>query len=327
MAVVGSNVFRAIWQVTENTLENASSVAIVAGLSTSYGSVSDWIGVVVAAVGVLVSVAGVHQLVVLIKRFPEPDQSNAIAFVTMLCDQVWESTNRITSVFAQRLREPPGDLAAMRIHIRHLREDLSIPMTFIAQMRAHPPGDWQESGIFKAFTNWSAQIAAMAQQLDDLHQAITYPVVREPVDKHNEAMLVHQYRIEHSFLDRLVDDVAGRAYEFCTVAAKFLTEARKKAAKGSAASSNIHQSHDCPCCKRTPELHRYIQRDPLRAIVVPAPPAPPPTPPAPKPPSPPAAVSCYCIVPRPCHCHRRCSCACLCTPVPATPAPPAKAAC
>ena len=323
MEVVGSNVFRTFLQIGEEKQLNVTAVADAAASSLSFGSWPDWAGVVVAVIAVVVSMLTLNQLVVLIARFPENDKSNAIKFVTMLCDQMWECTNRITSVFAQRLREPPGDLVAMRIHVRHLREDLSIPMTFIAQMRAHPPGDWHDAGIFKAFTNWSAQVAAMAQQLDDLHQAITYPVVREPVDKHNEAMLVYQYHTEHAFLDRRVDDVAGRAYEFCAVAAKFLTEARKKADKGGVVST----THDCPCCKRTLEQHRYIQRDPLRAIVLPAPPAPPPTS-MPKPvPTPPVPVSCMCVMPHPCICYRRCSCACLCTPALVAPAPPAKAAC
>ncbi len=314
MAVWQTSLRSAIYQVTENMAINAAGGA--GGWSWSFGSLPDWIQLVLALVGVGVSISvGTYvsigsTLNILKDRFPEPDKDDPVRFVTMLCDQVWDCTNRITTVFAQRLREPPGDIAAMRILVRHLREDLSIPINFIEQMRAHPPGDWHGADIFKAFTNWSAQVAAMAKQLDDLHQAITYPLLREPVDKHRDAMLVYQYLTEQAFLDRRIDDLSGRAYEFCAVARKLLKKAKKKAGKKEADD----EDRDCPCCKHPPEHHRYAVRNPLQPIILPAPPVPPP-PPAPPPPAPTPTV-CRCAAPRACQCWRACQCACQCVPAP-----------
>lgn len=296
-------------QMAENVVSNTSSGASGPGWWHGLGNLPDWIQLFIAATSVVVSIS-VFQLTYALKdRFPEPEKSGAVEFVTMLCDQVWDCTNRITSVFAQRLRQPPTDIAAMRILVRHLREDLSIPMNFIEQMRANPPSDWHGTGVFKAFTNWSAQIAAMSKQLDDLHQAITYPLLREPVDKQRDAMLVYQYHTEQAFLDRRVDELTGRAYEFCAVARKVL---KKKKKQINAEGDADQEAHDCPCCKRPPAQHRHSARDPLQPIVLPPAPVPPPPPP----PAPPAPTLCRCTVPRACQCLRHCACACQCVPVP-----------
>lgn len=284
----------------------------VSGAALALGSWPDWLQVALMLVAVGIGAAMVRALVSLRDRFPEPEKSDAVAFVTMLCAQVWESTDRITSVFAERLRQPPGDIAQLRILVRHLREDMSIPVNFIEQMRAHPPGEWQGAAIFKAFNNWSAQVAAMAKQLDDLHHQITYPLLREPVDKQRDAMLVYHYHTEQAFLDRRIDDVLGRAHEFCAVARKILAKRKKRSGTGGQAED---EPHDCPCCNRAPGQHRHNARDPLKPIVLPPPPAPPPPPPPPPPAPVPAA--CCCTAPRACHCRRGCACACQCPPAPA----------
>ncbi|OYY68215.1 MAG: hypothetical protein B7Y47_14160 [Sphingomonas sp. 28-63-12] len=271
----------------------------------------EWIQVLLALAGLFVGGRIVFAIIGVRDRLPALNNGDPVEFVTMLCDQVWDCTNRITTIFAQRLRQPPSDIAAMRILVRHLREDLSIPMNFIEQMRAHPPGNWHGTTIFMAFTNWSAQIAAMTQQLDDLHQAITYPLLREPVDKQRDAMLVYQYHIEQAFLDRRVDEVVARAYEFCEVARKVLKKKKEQTNGG----QSDHQDHDCPCCKRRPENHRHSTRDPLQAIVLP--PAPVTSPPPAPPPSAPAPIICCCVPLRACQCRRGCACACQCTPVAA----------
>lgn len=314
MAIGATNLCSSTCWVAEGIRAAASGAASASGASLTIGSWPDWLqaGLMLVAVGV--GMAIVHALLSLRDRFPKPEPRDAAAFITMLCEQMWECTNRITTVFAERLRQPPGDIAQMRILVRHLREDMSIPMNFIEQMRHHPPGDWHNTAIFKAFTDWSAQMAAMAKQLDDLHQSITYPLIREPVDKHRDAMLVYQYHTEQAFLDRRIDDVLGRAYAFCEVARKALEKPKKTKKPG---NDDAEATHDCPCCKRPPAQHRPNMRDPLKPIVLPPPPAPPPPPPPAAPA--PAPVKCCCVVPRPCMCQRACICACHCAPAAAVP--------
>lgn len=308
MAATSNLVFRALLQAADNMVGNAAVEPPELAFAIGPSSLADWVAV---GISVIASIAVVNRLYVLIARFPEPEKRSDIAFVMMLCDQLWDCSNRITAVFAQRLRQPPDDVAALRILVRHLREDLSIPMNFITQMRAHPPGDWPNPAILNAFTNWSAQIVTMSQQLDDLHQTITYPLVREPLDKHRDATLVHQYWVEQAFLDRRVDDVSGRAYQFCAAASAFLKAARSKTATGNTTDDG---HHDCPCCKRPPEQHRVVMRDPLLPIVLPAPPVPPP-PSKPQPPTP-APIACFCKMPRACQCRQACMCVCHCVAVP-----------
>lgn len=322
MAIGATNLCSNMCRIAESVMAAASVAPSASGASLTMGSWPDWLqtGLMLVAVGV--GIAIVRALFSLRDRFPKPEKRDAAAFVTMLCDQMWECTNRITTVFAERLRQPPGDIAQMRILVRHLREDMSIPMNFIEQMRHHPPGDWHSAAIFKAFTDWSAQMAATAKQLDDLHQSITYPLIREPVDKHRDEMLVYQYHTEQAFLDRRIDDVLGRAYAFCEVARKALKKIKKDKAAKKVEGDDDGATHDCPCCKRPPAQHRPNVRDPLKPIILP----PPPTPPPPSPPAAtvPAPVKCCCVVPRACVCQRACICACHCAP---TAAVQPKAAC
>lgn len=301
----------AICLVAANAAASAPGDGVSVVPSFSWRDVPDWLQLLFAAIGlglgtrIMIGIVGVRD------RLPEPDKDRAADFVKMLCDQVWGCSNRISTVFAQRLRTPPSDIVGLGILVRMLREDLSIPMNFVEQMRNQPADHWHGSNVFKAYTNWSAQVAAMSKQLDDLHQSITYPVLREPVDKQRDAMLVHRYHTEQAFLDRRVEELMGCAYQFCAVAREVLKKAKEK--KGSTSDADA-EDHDCPCCKRPPEQHRHHARDPLQPIVLP--PAPVPVPPAPAPPAP-APAMCCCMPPRACQCRRGCGCACQCAPPPA----------
>lgn len=288
----------------ENAVSATSGSSGGGGSGLAYGSWSEWIQLCFMLAGVGVGFGVFNAIIGIRNRLPEPDPADSTKFITMLCEQVWDCTNRMTAIFVQRLRQPPTDIAAMRILVRHLREDLSIPMNFIEQMRSHPAGDWHGSSIFKAFTNWSAQIAAMSKQLDDLQQAITYPLLREPVDQRRDAMLVYQYHTEQAFLDRRVEEAVARAYEFCDAARNILKKNKKQANGG----DPDDKDHDCPCCKRRPEQHRHSTRDPLQPIVLPPPPALPMAPPPP-----PAPTLCCCVTRRLCQCRRGCGCGCQCT--------------
>jgi len=319
MVIEVTSLCSAAIQLAGNVVSNTSAGAADSGPWLGLGNLPDWLQLLVAGSSVLVSVSIFQLVTAMNDQSREPEKSGAVEFVTMLCEQVWSCTDRINNVFAQRLREPAPDFATMGIRVRHLREDLSIPMNFIEQMRAQPPGDWHGTSIFKAFTNWSAQIAAMVKQLDDLHQSITFPLLREPVDKQREAILVHQYQIDQVFLDRRVDELVASAAEFCAAARKIL----KKKKKADAGNDCDHDERDCPCCRRPSQQHRQGPRDPLAPIVLPPPPAPPPAPPPPPPPPPPAPKICCCTVPRACQCVRGCACICICQSPPATPPKPA----
>lgn len=284
----------------------AAAHAAGAAWSLSAGSWPEWLQLGLAILGVGAAFGLIGAVVALKNRFPVPAKHRAADFVRMLCAQLWEHSDHIAKVFAERLRNPPSDIAAMRILVRLLREDLSTAINFIEQMRAHPPGSWHGADIFTAFTNWSAPVVAMAKQLDDLHQAVTYPLLREPVDKQRDATLVYQYLTEQAFLLRRVDDVEARAYAFCAVARKLLDK-DKKPDHGHGEG----EAHECPCCKRTPGDHHPRARDPLQPIVLPPPPAPPPPPPSPPPPP-----VCRCTAVQACICMRGCACACQCPPAP-----------
>lgn len=278
-------------------------------LGISLGDWPAWLQLLLALTGLMSTFVIYQTSVLLDRRIPEPVKNAATDFVSMLCQQIGESSERISLVFAQRLRQPPGDLTAMRILVRHLREDLSVPMNFITQMRAHPPGDWHGMEVFRAFTSWSAQVVAMAKQLDDLHEAISFPLLREPVDKHAEAMLIHQYLIEQAFMDRRIDDITSRAHAFCAVACKILNHDKTKSKDGEADAADCH----CPCCRHPAERHRHGVRDPLQPIILPAPPTPPAPPPKSAPVATPVPKPCRCVMASPCHCLRQCPCACQCT--------------
>lgn len=319
--VLGKTIFGPIFShVTDIMLLTSSGGTDGANSFFAAASLPDWIGLVIAAMGTVTTLVVTFTLKGVNDRFSNPDESKARDFISMLCEQIWASTDRIANVFAQRLREPPGDIVALGILVRHLREDLSMPMNFIEQMRAHPPDSWHGTSIFAAFSNWSAQVAAMSKQVDDLHQAITYPLLREPVDKHRDAMLVYRYLTEQAFLDRRVDEVSNRAYDFGTIACELLKKERKKA---SAKENSGNDEGDCACCEPLAARRRPSASNPLQPIVLPPQPTPPTPPPAPTPAPPPwVQARCCCIVPRACQCARGCMCACHCPP-----ATPAKAAC
>ncbi len=308
MAITAAVFTGMAFQAAANVVTAAPGGEAFTLLGLGLGDWPAWISLLIPLAGLATTIISYQTLVVIRNRTPEIEKTEPNEFVRMLCRQIGECTDRMTTVFAQRLRQPPGDIAAMRILVRHLREDLSIPMNFITQMRAHPPGDWRGIEVFRAFTNWSAQVVAMAKQLDDLHEAITFPLLREPVDKHRDAMLVHQYLIEQAFLDRRIDDIAGRANEFCTAASKVLKKDKKKTSDNDPDEADSH----CPCCRHPTERHWHRASDPLQPIVLPAPP----DPPAPVKAAPaPTPTPCRCAPPRACQCYRNCCCACQCAPL------------
>ncbi|OYY63509.1 MAG: hypothetical protein B7Y49_12750, partial [Sphingomonas sp. 28-62-11] len=92
----------------------------------------------------------------------------------MMCKQVWGCTNNISSVFSLRLQQPPSDIEALRVLVRHLREDLSFSVSFIEAMRDQPLGYWHNADLFTPFLNWAVIVSAMWQQLDDLNHSINY---------------------------------------------------------------------------------------------------------------------------------------------------------
>lgn len=285
----------------------ASDASQGAGGWFANATAPDWLQVAIALAALVTAAIGVNVLIAFKNKFPDPQKSDAKALTKMLCEQVWLHTDDIANILGQRLRDPPADIASMRIRVRHLREDLAAPANFVEQMRGHPARDWPSATVFQAFNNWGGQIVAMASQLADLHQAITYPLVREPVDKNRDAMLVYQYHTEQAFLDRGIEKLRGYAFDFCAAAAKHLE--KKKAQGGHEEDEEEHAK--CPCCRRAAERHSPARADPLRAIVLP--PAPAPAPPPPPPPPPPPAATCRCAAPRICQCTPACVCVCTCT--------------
>ncbi|MCW3837722.1 hypothetical protein ACFQ1E_16885 [Sphingomonas canadensis] len=240
-------------------------------------------------------------------RLPGQQKRDPEKLLRMLCEQVGRHTDHMHRVFAQRLRQPQPDVPALRLLLPHMREDLAPPMFFVAQMRGLSPEDWPSPALLQAFGEWSGQIAAMAGQIGDLHQAVTFPLVREPVDKAADARMAHQYLIERAFLDRGVDTLRQCAFDFCKAACDHLEKLRE------GKPDKDGQKPPCPCCETRDALSNLPVRDPLDAVVIvvkeeakPAPaPAPAPTP---------APAACCCTAPRMCGCMRGCACRCGCQP-------------
>lgn len=241
-------------------------------------------------------------------RKAEPDKKE---FTRMLCNQLWKHTNRVTDLYAQLLRNMPADVTALRVQVRTLREHLSAPIHFVDQMRAH--SSWPSYELLAAFTEWAGKLKSMESQLADLQHTVTYPVVKEPVDKFRDQMLIHHYQTEQAVQLRAINDLRDYAFAVCKAANKHLDSGSHgffhKAEEG-----HVH----CACCGCAEEHPAPIRAE----IKIEIPPAPP-KPPAPPPP-PPAGQHCFCVVAQPCHCQRGCACGCQCprpAPEPAkTPA-------
>ena len=78
--------------------------------------------------GVIALVLAVAALASVAARLTAKSGSNKKGFAEMLCKQVWTSTETVTREFAELLRQPPGDIIALRVTVRTLREHLSGPL-------------------------------------------------------------------------------------------------------------------------------------------------------------------------------------------------------
>lgn len=273
--------------------------------------------------GVLVALLAIIGVLSSIKStlLAKPRKRDA-EFTRMLCKQVWRHTGVIKGTFHERLRQPPGDVVTLRVLVRLLREDLAAPMHFVEQMRAHPPATWPDYELFAAFNNWGGKVSAIASQLDDLQHMLSYPVVREPVDAHREAMLLHHYATEQAPLGYAIGQTVSNAIAVCEHGKRVLTEAQKHGFSFGKGGGDHDDAHDheygCPACSSdTP--HTPFGADDSRFMML----VPPPVPPKkdkkedPRP----AGQPCNCLTPQPCRCVPvPCVCACSCKATSAAPA-------
>jgi hypothetical protein len=228
-------------------------------------------------------------------------------FTRMLCRQVWKHSDTVTETFAQRLRQPQRDVVTLRVLLRLLREDLAGPVNFVEQMRPQAPASWPHYDLFAAFNNWSGQIGAMESQLADLQQMLSYPAVREPVDAHRDAMLVHYFTTEQVAMGQMVSTLGNYAIAVCEAAKKVL----KKESGHSFSFGGGHdhdEEHDgCTACGST-NAHTIYTGNARDLLPLPG------VPEKPKKDEPrPAAHACHCVVPQPCLCTPAiCACACSC---------------
>lgn len=286
---------------------NATRAAAPAAFGVIPASVPDWIQVALAIAGLVVGAVLIKSVVEFSQRFPKPEEHPKKDFARMLCNQIWTHTDTITDTFAQRMRLQPTAIEQLRVQVRNLREDLAGAVNFVEQMRSQPPQAWPKYDVFQAFGNWAGQIKAMESQLADLQQAITYPLIKEPVDKARDAMLVLHYITEQQILQRAIDRVRGHAFEVCAAAKPHLAKKKPK-------QDDEDDEHPaCPCCRKHGD--HIVMRIESPIQLPPAPPPPPPPPPPAPPPASTAAVCC-CASPRICHCAR-CTCVCACPPAPA----------
>ena len=239
-------------------------------------------------------------------------------FTRMLCKQVWKHTAIVTDIFAQRLRQPQRDVVTLRVLLRLLREDIAGPVNFVEQMRPHAPATWPDYELFAAFNNWGGQIRAMESQLADLQQMLSYPAVKEPVDAHRDAMLVHFYATEQVAMGQTVSTLGNHAIAVCDAARKLL---KKEPSGGFRFGGGDHdpdaQEPGCPAWGGG-QHSVYAGANARDLLPLPDPPEKPKKKEEPKPV--PAQI-CYCVTPRPCHCAPvPCACACSCkadAPAPA----------
>ncbi|QIG80393.1 hypothetical protein [Stakelama tenebrarum] len=285
-------------------IANESVTAAASGPSTA--SVQGWIALVLAVLGLAVGAGLVRALITFRDRFPESPKPAEKDFTRMLCDQVWKHTDTVGTLFTQRSRVPPGDVAALRVLVRMLREDLAGPASFVDQMRAQPPRDWPKYGLFGAFTTWSGQIKSLESQLADLQKAISYPLVKEKDDAYHDKMLIHHFGNEQMVFARAADRLRSHAFDLCAAARKVLGEDKKK---GKHDDEDGEEHATCPCCRRRDEHVTVRSGGDLHF-------PPPPEKPAEKPKAEEAKPQfvCVCAVPQPCRgCSNGCSCTCGCS--------------
>jgi hypothetical protein len=288
-----------------------------AGVAAGIPAQALWWPAWVLVAGVLVAMAAaLGMLASLRNTLAAKPASRNKEFATMLCGQIWKHTDFMSDVFARHMRMPPGNLDNLRVLVRNLREDLGAPVNFVDQMRGHTPQAWPKYDLLQAFNNWGGQIKSIQSQLADLQQAATYPVVRDPVDKQRDALLVHHYMTEQAILARAIEKLRGYAFDVCAAAKPHLGKSKQPHGEP---GSDAEDHPDCPCCRKrvgdqhVPPIVKYEVQFP--------PPLPPPPPPAAAPA--PVPATCCCAAPRMCHCARACVCTCRCTPAPAPAAKPA----
>jgi hypothetical protein len=299
----------AVWISFANA---AAANAAAGGWSWASPTVPEVLQLGIAVIGLIIGGAVVHVLISFRDRFPKPEDHPDKDFARMICDEVWTHTRFMRDSFAQRLRQPAHDIAALRIQVRILREDLAAPVHFVNQMQMQPPANWPKYGLFAAFTAWGGQLKALESQLADLQQALNYPVVKEPVDKARDAGLVQHFEGERVIFVRAIDQLHNRAIAICESACKTLDH-KKKSKHGEDDENEAHP--ECPCCRHHGPHPAPLQISPEITITVA--PAPPPSPaPAPAPASTHAShghvMICHCAMPSMCHCMRACACSCNC---------------
>jgi len=230
-------------------------------------------------------------------------------FTRMLSRQVWKHTDTVATTFAQRLRQPQRDVVTLRVLLRLLREDLAGPVNFVEQMRPHAPASWPHYDLFAAFNNWSGQVSAMESQLADLQQMLAYPAVREPVDAHRDAMLVHYYATEQVAMGQMVSTLGNYAIAVCEAAKKVLKKETGYSFSFGGSHADDHHEDGCTACGSA-DAH-VVYTGNARDIL--------PLPEVPEKPKkkedehkPAAGHGCHCVVPQPCLCMPACACACSC---------------
>ncbi|MEP9357148.1 hypothetical protein [Sphingomonas sp. KR3-1] len=261
----------------------------------------------ILTIGVLVALLIMIAVLASIKSalLAKPKKRDA-EFTRMLCRQVWKHTELIKGTLHERLRHLPGDVTTLRVLTRLLREDLAPPMNFVEQMRAHPPATWPDYELFAAFNNWGGKISAIESQLGDLQQMLSYPAVREPVDPHRDAMLVHYFNTEQAPLSYAIGQVVTHAIAICEIGKTVLEKAHSPKFFG-AQDEDAHDHHGCEACQ-SPVMHVPFGSDEPRLILM----RPPEAPKKDKKEEKHAAAHCHCIVPQPCHCAPT-PCICLCS--------------
>lgn len=261
--------------------------------------------------GVLLALLGVIGILTSLKSalLAKPKKRDE-EFTRMLSRQVWKHTATVTDIFAQRLRQPQRDVVTLRVLLRLLREDIAGPVNFVGQMRPHAPASWPDYELFAAFNNWSGQIAAMESQLADLQQMLSYPAVREPVDAHRDAMLVHFYATEQVAMGQTVSTLGNYAIAVCEAAKKILKKEPGGFRFGSAGhDQDEHDDHGCIACGGSAHSV-YAGANARDLLPLPDPPEKPKKKEEPKPAS---AQHCYCLTPQPCHVCTPVPCACTCS--------------
>lgn len=263
--------------------------------------------------GVLIALLAIIGIIASLKSalLARPKKRDA-EFTRMLCRQVWKHTDMVNTIFAQRLRQPQRDLVTLRVLLRLLREDVAGPVNFVEQMRPHAPATWPDYELFAAFNNWGGQVRAMESQLADLQHMLSYPAVKEPVDAHRDAMLVHYYATEQVALGQAVSQLNGLAIAVCEAAKRVL---KKDTTRGFGLRGDHDEEQDEPGCAACGSAGPHVAQAGANArdlLPLPDPPERPKKKEEPKPPTaPPLPQACSC---RPAH---SCSCRPAGQPAPA----------